>query len=411
MNDPHGESAPSMRRFLAGVFLLGSLITVPCEAVFGQTEPDVTFGGEIRPRMFGRETVLNPWDHWISMRTRVALDARFDDGIGFFVQLQDVRFWGEEASTRDTQGDAIDFYQAFISVDDLPGIGGSVRVGRQEVGLGEGRFIAAPNWGQGGQSFDGIRWTGNAAGLDLNLVYLRIREGSAPLHDQSADFTAGWGVRPLGRIGTLDFLMIHDRDRDVFRTDRTTVSSTWKTADGPLTFRLQGAYQFGDLAGKDLSAFLIAARGTAEVAGDRAWVTLWYDHLSGDDDPLDAEVEAFSNLYGARHRFYGRADYFRSIPEDLRGLGLRDLALKFELAPVPELSVFLDLHTFRTAAFGALTETHLGEELDLWARYPFREAMTLEAGYSMVAAGPAMKELELLRNTSHTLYVMTTVAF
>jgi hypothetical protein len=393
------------------LLFLSVVLTLPFGSASGQSEPTVTFGGQIRPRAVAREPVRGQWDHWTSMRTRIALDARFQDGLLFSVQVQDVRFWGGETSSRDVRGDAVDFYQAFIEVEDLPGVGGGVRVGRQEVDLGEGRFIAAPNWGQGGQSFDGFRWIRPVGGGNLNILYLRLREGTSPTHEQSADLSTAWLTYPLGTMGMLDVMAIHDRYRETTDTDRTTIGSTLKRDDGALTFRIQGAYQFGERFGRDVSAFMVAAQGTAEVVEDQAAITLWYDHLSGDGDPLDSTDNAFSNLFSARHRFYGHADYFRVIPEDLDGLGLRDLALKLAVTPSALLSLGVDLHTFRTAATGELTTTHLGEELDIWAEYRFRNAMDLEAGYSLTIAGSAMEELGLLEGTGHTLYLMTSLAF
>ena len=160
--------------------------------IVAQSPPTLSWGGEVRPRFYGREPILDQWDHWISMRTRVNLGVAFESGFGLYFQVQDVRFWGEELGTRDASADSFDFHQAYLEVDSVPGIGGSVRAGRQEVAMGEGRLIATPGWGQAGQSFDGIRWMRPTGGANLNLVYLRLREGSSEVHDHSADLVAGW---------------------------------------------------------------------------------------------------------------------------------------------------------------------------------------------------------------------------
>lgn len=57
-------------------------------------------------------------------------------------------------------------------------------------------------------------------------------------------------------------------------------------------------------------------------------MTLWYDHLSGDDDPSDGTVRVFDTLFATNHKFYGLADYFLNIPVQTVGRGLQDLALK-----------------------------------------------------------------------------------
>jgi hypothetical protein len=119
----------------------------------------------------------------------------------------------------------------------------------------------------------------------------------------------------------------------------------------------------------------------------------------------------FSALYGARNRYYGTADYFIDIPNDTGGLGLQDAALKLALRPSPPLSLNLDLHAFRTAAAGGLDSRRLSDEADLWARYRFRQALTIQAGYSLTWAGPVMEYLGRLEGTGHFGYLMTSLRF
>jgi len=399
---------PRLGRRLIRLFL--ALFLSP-GALAGQSQPTLTWQGEIRPRLYAREPVDGQWDHWTSMRTRLALDARLEPGLGLFLQIQDVRFWGEEVTHRDRSADAMDFHQAYLEVDSIPGIGGLVRGGRQEVGLAENRLISAPDWGQGGQSFDGVRWIRPMGDSRLDLVYLTLREGSSVAHDHDAELLAAWLALPVEGLGSVDLLAIHDRSGEPDGNGQNTVGSIWKKSSGPFSFRAQGMYQFGTRMGNDVSAYLLAAQGTLAVLDGKGTLTLWYDHLSGDRDPDDNELGAFSTLFGARHRYYGRADYFLNIPNATGGLGLRDAALKLAFTPSPLLSLNLDLHSFLTAEEGALSSRHLAEEADLWIRYRFRGALFLEVGYSLTWAGTAMEELERLGGTGNVGYFMTSLQF
>ena len=393
-----------------GLFCLLLALLLPAP-VTAQDRPALTWQGEIRPRLYAREPVEGEWDHWISMRTRLALDARFEAGMRLFVQIQDVRFWGEEVTNRDRSADAVDFHQAYLEVDALPAVGGRIRAGRQEVSLGEGRFLAAPDWGDAGQTFDGLLWVRPMGGAHLDLVYLRLEEGSSPAHDQSADMTAGWLALPPGELGSLDFLGFHERSGDPDGTGQSTVGSIWKKGLGDISFRVQGMYQFGEREGMDVSAHMVAARSTLSVLDGDGSVTLWYDYLSGDPDPTDDENGAFSTLFGARHRYYGTADYFLDILKDTGGLGLQDAAVKFAFTPTPTLSLNLDFHSFLTAEEGALSSRHLAEEADFWIRHRFRGALALEVGSSLTWAGTAMEELGLLEGTGAAVYFMTSMKF
>ena len=398
-------------------FLLGtipSLLWSPTSAE-GQTTPVLTWSGEVRPRLYGREPVQNDWDHWISMRTRLGLDARLPQGIGLFIQVQDVRFWGEELSNRDRSADAVDFHQAYLEVGSVPGVGGLIRAGRQEVQLGEGRLISAPDWGQGGQSFDGVQWIRPFEAGHVNVLYLRLQEGTTLDHEFSADFTAAWMSLGVGPNGSLDFLGIHDRTGEPDGTSQTTLGSTVKGGSGPFDFKLQGLYQFGEREGVDVSAHMVAVSGGVEVMEGRGKVTLWYDHLSGGEEPGagpgDGELGSFSTLYGARHRFFGRGDYFLDIPRDTDNLGLRDAALKLTFSPTPLLRMNLDLHAFSTAEKGPLSSQTLAQEADIWIQYRFRDALNLEAGYALTFAGDAMEELGLLEGTGNVAYLMSSFSF
>jgi len=395
-------------RHLSALLLAALLSPLPATA---QNQPHLTWKGEIRPRLYGREPVSGHWDQWISMRTRLGLDARLDPGLGLYVQIQDVRFWGEETTHRDRSGDAVDFHQAYLEVDSVPGIGGLIRVGRQEVSLAEGRLISAPDWGQAGQSFDGANWIRSLGRGHFHLVYIRLREASTSSHDQSADMTGAWLALPVEEMGTLELLAIHERSGDPSVGGQSTFGSIWKQSSGNLSLRVQGMVQAGERDGVDVSAYMMAVRGTLSVLGGKGNITLWYDHLSGDADPDDGEIGAFSTLFGSRHRYYGRADYFLNLPEDTGGLGLRDAALKLALEPTSLLSLNLDLHSFRTAQTGSLSNQHLAEEADLWIRYRFREAMALEVGYSLTWAGTAMEELGRLDGMGNVGYLMTSLRF
>jgi len=376
-----------------------------------QTSPILTMGGEIRPRALNRNPVDGSGDGWVSMRSRLSLDARFPDGLGLFIQVQDVRLWGEEVTNRDRSADAVDFHQAYLEVEDLPVIGGLLRAGRQEVSVGEGRFLAAPDWGQGGQSFDGAVWSRPLGRGRIDLVYLRLQEESSGVHQVNADLMVGWITLPVQSLGTLELLAIHDGSGGPGGITRTTLGPTWKGATGYLSARVQGMIQTGRSGSRDVQAGMLAIQGTLRTPGRKGSITLWYDRLSGDHDPADGRTGAFTTLYGGRHRYYGRADYFLDIPRDTGGLGLSDGAIKLAWSPDSLLRANLDLHVFHTAEAGSLSSRHLGNEVDLWVRYRFREALALEAGYSLMDAGRAMEELQLLDGTGKQVYLMSSLRF
>ncbi|MFW6090143.1 MAG: alginate export family protein, partial [Gemmatimonadota bacterium] len=126
---------------------------------------------------------------------------------------------------------------------------------------------------------------------------------------------------------------------------------------------------------------------------ERASLRLWYDRLSGDDDPTDATIGAFHTLYATNHKFYGYADLFVDVPAHTGGRGLQDIALRTTYRPADRLDVGLDTHLFRLEAPTDEVPARLAEELDLTARYRYDANFTVTAGVSYVVGGPALARL------------------
>ncbi len=391
------------------------LILLPLGAA-AQEGPTLIWHGEIRPRMESREPVEGSWDHLTSMRTRVTLDARFPEGLRLYFQLQDVRNWGEEGSVRDRSADNMDFHQAYLEIEDLPGVGGRIRAGRQEVGLAASRLIGAPDWGQGGQSFDGARWFRSLPRGRLELLALRIKEGSTPAHQGNGKLLAAWLSLPEVPGGSVDLYLVHDHEDEIPQeespgTRQSTVGGIWAGEWGPLELKLHGIFQGGTRQGLDVEATFFSAQASLPLLEDRASAALWYDRLSGSEDPGEGRTEAFSTIFGARNRYYGRADYFVDIPGNTRGLGLQDAVLKLSFDPLEDLSLNLDIHAFRTVAQGSLPTSRLGEEADLWVRIQPRDHLVVQTGYAITRAAGGMEDLGILEGTGHFGYVMASVRF
>ena len=118
----------------------------------------VTLGGQVRPRFEYREPAGNRDDGATSMRVRVNLSALLERNVQAFIQLQDVRFFGEETNTLgDFSADNFDLHQGYLELNHSGDAGFALRVGRQEVNFGGERLVGAVGWTQQARSFDGAR--------------------------------------------------------------------------------------------------------------------------------------------------------------------------------------------------------------------------------------------------------------
>ncbi len=137
-------------RWLVGIAMIGVMAN-------GVGATDLEFGGQIRPRTEFRDPVGNGYDVFTSMRARLNITASLEQDVNVFIQLQDVRLWGEESDTfTDYNADNFDFHQAYMDIKDMGDTALSLRIGRQAIGLGGQRLIGAVEWAQQGRIFDGV---------------------------------------------------------------------------------------------------------------------------------------------------------------------------------------------------------------------------------------------------------------
>lgn len=397
-----------LRRTVSGGIhgALGALLVAGLPAAAQEVE----FGAQVRPRMEFRDPGTSPGDDgdlFTSMRVRASLLARLERGVGLFVQFQDVRIFGEETGTlTDYSADHLDLHQGYLEVATENG-DDRARVGRQETGFGGERLVGAVGWTQQGRSFDGLRLTFRRGWGDLDLIGYRIGDSDGGTDVDDLDFLGGYAV--LG--GSFDLYGFHERGRGAQEVDRSTLGLRAHGDLAGVGYRLETSYQRGDVGEADVSAFMAGARLGISTAGGRGEVTLWYDYLSGDDDPADGEIKVFDTLFATNHKFYGYADLFLNIPAHTAGRGLQDLALKTSWDVGRQVSLAADLHSFRLAEELPGGETHLGEEIDVTALYRYTSQLSLQAGVSYVLQDEALGTIGRLDRDMTFVYVMFDAAF
>ena len=143
----------------------------------------------------------------------------------------------------------------------------------------------------------------------------------------------------------------------------------------------------------------------------KATLTLWYDYLSGDDNPTDSKIKVFDTLFATNHKFYGFADLFLNIPVHTGGLGLQDIAIKFSIPLNNGIKLDIDAHAFFLANQGTVSGKHLGEEIDLTLSYKYSTEVTFVGGASYVIAKQPLADIGRLNDDMKTAYFMTNVTF
>jgi len=368
---------------------------------------EIAFGGQIRPRLEFRDPAAGGEDDsFTSMRVRAQMKSSLERDVAVFVQWQDVRLWGEETNTLgDFKADHFDLHQGYVDFGRIRDLPLSARLGRQEIGLGGQRLIGAVDWFPQARSFDGVRITATPGGYHLDLLGIRL-----------ADATAA-GIANNAYLAGLHAQWPYARDLQVYlfynsagsATDQITLGLRQASKIGSIAYRVEAAYQTGERGGQDVAAFMVDVRAGTTVG--KVGLTLWYDRLSGDDDPTDDETRVFDTLFATNHKFYGYADYFLNIPVHTAGLGLQDLALKISYPLRQDTKLGVDLHSFLLTEKGGLDSAHLGEEIDLTLKHGYSKDVTCVAGFSYVLADDAFGDIGRLEHDAKFAYFMTSVTF
>jgi hypothetical protein len=399
---------------LTRLVLAGLLLLVPTSFVDAQ---DIKVGGQLRPRGEFRDPYTGgagDSDAFVSMRARANITASLEKNVTIFLQVQDVRLWGEETNTLgDFNANNFDLHQGYIDIrsntGDLFG-----RVGRQEVNLGGQRLVGAVGWTQQGRSFDGVLFGGSGGFGKVNILAAQLGNAVASGIDRDRELIAGYGTIDVAADQAVDVYVIFNRDDNPAGTANTdteqaTFGARWVGKGNRFVYRAEGSFQTGERGGTDVSAYMFGGR-VGYGFGD-ATLTLWYDYLSGDDDADDGEIKVFDTLFATNHKFYGFADLFLNVPAHTAGQGLQDLALKFAVVPADGWRLGIDAHSFRLAKTGGFESGHLGEEVDLVATWTYSPNLTIQGGAAFVIQDDTWADIGRLSENMTWLYLMMDAKF
>ncbi len=391
-----------VRARLVSMGLAATVVALPAIAQAAGVEVggQVRYRGEYDLRDFNPDTNA---DFVNTQRSRVNVKYNNERYHGF-LQIQDVRVWGEEMNTlKDVSADSLDMHQAYLKVDDVFGTGVGVQVGRQEINFADQRLVGAVNWTQNARSLDGIVLS-RAFG-DQGVVipfYLQLTEadlsdavhGSNVLADEGKDedsYAAGfhsvWNVAE-GHSFQPHLYYLHSGVGD--NLNLYTLGFYYTGTSDAVSYDFTADYQTGDQGDIDISAYLVSAHVFFN-SGDLK-VGAGVDYLSGDDDATDTDNNSFNTLIPTNHKFYGYMDYFLtfgSTSDNVAGLGLIDYQLKGSYAVAKATKVAADLHYFQTAESTDSTgadvrlagEDTLGTELDLTVKHQ-TGPVTVQVGWS-----------------------------
>lgn len=407
---------------------------------------------EIRDNNFDFNDAINAPtdDNWFLQRVRIGLAVKPTSWLKFYVQGQDAReinsdrpdFPGVGGAEGD---DSFDLRQAYIEIGDAKEFPLTLKAGRQTLVYGDERLIGAFDWNNIGRTFDAVklRWEEKTWALDAftssvvvpergsynqsdlfngnendrhqifsglyftttavgpqttDLYVLHLHENANPRYQQNPlgdtnFFTLG------ARIKSKPGAFAPHEEAGLSKDGKTTVEPK---PPKPVGFDYDGefAFQKGEVRGMDLTAFAVHAG--AGYTFDIAWLPrlgVAYNFGTGDDDPMDKDIQTFQNLFPTNHKFYGQMDVFS-------WQNMHDLEVSLKAQPLKSVTLKAEYHAFwlettedawyrangvaRVRPLNAVSRkagNYAGSEVDFTATWNVCKNFQLEGGYSHFFAG------------------------
>ncbi|HEY8152740.1 MAG TPA: nitrite reductase large subunit NirB [Myxococcota bacterium] len=410
----------------------------------------IDLGASVRARGEGWDAFADDTDWYSGIRTRVRMQYAFKERFIVAGEFQDVRLnsmnangTGALANYRNANkgGDSAhgDDLRSLYVEGRLPDWG-FLRVGRQDVKLGQEVLYPEPNWrylkmarlgerlvGTVGWShveraYDGFAGAIERGGVQLYGFGARPTTGVFEAEDAYSDFsdiTVGGATLTVKRGTLLEASEIgvfglgyHD-DRSISGgglpgdVEIGTFGAHWlgvyPLGPGNADVLLWGAGQFGEYNGLDHAA----GAGIVEVGYQlpnlfaKPWLRLGVNVASGDGDSGDGDHTTFFNMLPTNHLYYGFAD-------QLSFQNLTNPFVQLRLAPHPMLAINFFVHWFeltnsndmRYAGTGAYDKSsfgfpafpsggrhHVGVEYDVVATFTPHRTTTIEVGFSHLDGG------------------------
>jgi hypothetical protein len=427
-------------------FILPILTLVASAALAGEPPPDknpkavippppekkiVTFDFQERLRFEYRENNFDfndgvdslTDDSWLLQRARVGIKVQPTDFLTFYIQGQssfeiDSDRPNEPGVLGAEGDDPIDLRQAYIAVGPKEF---NVTIGRQILSYGDERLIGAFDWNNIGRTFDAVKvryaptkdWFLDVFASSVvvpdsdDFNYSDVFDGTETGRNQVfyGAYFSTMALCPLGSTTDFYALGLHE-EYAVGDTDFATLGTRLKadvTKTGGWDFETEMAAQFGEVKGKDLSAFA-GHWGAGYVWTKVAWkprLFVEYNFATGDSNAADGDVETFQNLFPTNHKFYGYMDAFS-------WQNIHNPAISFSVQPTKTVKLQLDYHAFWLAdtadawyrANGVTAvrpinknaDNFVGTELDFTATWKATKQLSFLVGYSHFFAGDYLKQ-------------------
>lgn len=361
------------------------------------------------------------------LRTRFGLMFNPTNHIDFFIQGQDSRDFGEETAASplavgDDEG--IDLHQGYIDITNIGDHPTNIRVGRQEIKLGEERLIGAVEWGNVGRSFDGIVLTYDPKNWTLKTLASITNKTATNAGD--GQYLAGvYGTWKNFPGGVLDayYLLLEDNNGATGAAAGTGDTLSVHTLGSRISSKfnngidvgLEGAAQVGKFGSNTILAFAgHGAAGYTFKADCKPRIGVEYNYASGDNTSSNKYTK-FNNLFPTNHNKYGMMDMatWSNLHDGSLNVSVKpgkySASLAYHLLAVDKNTAASDTFAGFYAGGAGLGKI-AGHEVDLQGKWTMNDYFDVGAGYGHFIPGSFLKDQGMTVH-SDFVYISTQAQF
>ena len=405
-----------MKKFISTFFLVFFILT-NIGFSQGQASDDMKWFGTVylRPELDARDFSNETHPYFVTLqRVAFGFEKQIYPNIIVFAEAMDSRIWGQPQNPRKSIMN-LDLHQGYLKFINILEMPIDLQIGRLEKEYNK-KVIGISNWQDVPRAFDGfdLKFKINSS-WDIDAFYL-VNAFQTPLIPSTLPSAypypapADKGIYAYGLTSKINFsknsyiqpiaILEVQGKGNVTTYDKLTTAVDYINKEGNLDIWLHAGFQTGTKTTSDVDKD-IAAWGAHAFVGynfNNFKPMLILDLNSGtkSEDSATKDNIYFNNL-GAKHAFWGIADYFNTITTGTANFGLNQIALRLNYNEKEPFSAYIEGSYFMTnVPFTNLDEkqsTDIGMEADIVLKYAFNKKMFIDWGNAIMLPGDLWKAL------------------
>lgn len=314
------------------------------------------------------------------------------------LSAQHTGVWGDDSQTNNSNKGNININEAWAKLKFADGA--FLQLGRQTLAYDDERLLGALDWATTGRSHDALKLGYEHDQHKLHAIFAYNQDAE----NKTENFYSGKALyknmqtlwyhygttSPLGISALIMNQGVETGDETNHKTKYMQTMGLYASykPKAPLTANAAFYYQTGkDKNDRDVNAYMMSLNAKCQLTPQLS-IAVGDDYISGTKTGDDTN-KTFNVLYGTHHKFYGTMDYFNNTT--MPAQGLNDLNATIALKASNKVDLTAAVHYFATAQ--KLDDYHksLGTEVDLQINWRVMKDVTLQGGYSVMAATRTME--------------------